>query len=846
MVRVPGIRVQSLPYIVKIRTPLLIINIILSAGLALAAPLFPDVDRRHWAGDAVAALAAKGLVEGYPDGTFKGDRAASRWELALVVARLLQRAQREHSTFATQANRQQLLSLAQALRPELEELGVRVSQLENATELLKQRVTELERLSFYGSVESRVVFQNFGNTGAVDNDSGRRGGGNPGGVGYLDYTDMVGTGPASPLRPQIHGIIPVVDYRNGKALTNGTGFTSRAILGLNIKVSPDIDAGLELGAYSSQGDFPIDAYWGVSAPYLSNPFTAGATSPNTPFTRMTLEQFWVNHKPSKTKLVVGNIPGTGMDSLVYAGQGNLGVFGPRRWPGYGFQVSGEFDDFKWEVLGTRFGNGVKYLAGNYYANYVLSGNLRYHFKRGSVGLFASRMAEEAPDGSSRVSGLTNGINVRYGASTGWNVRQWVNPPGYFVGQLASTPGAFPSTGEVRPIAGWSPLLDNSTGLANGAGNFGPQSQGVAGISARYSVPLQGRDKLTLEGRWAGSNYRPNRNSGYSADGTALHFDLGASLMNGDLNLGAEYLRIDPDYQPAAWFGNVLGGRPVKPFNFTGVFHLYNNGKYPHNRTGVRLRGDWKFDRGAGKLWAKGSVLQQTRTSLYDVRVTGGALGPVIPTNDVIGFSPGFVDTAFAGFAHPNIYGPNSGNSFTANLAPLENPRGKERQWELGASYRWDDAGLTLNGSFVQHHLFRHSALAPAQGGSQNEVDVTVDSAALDAAYDLNSKITLNAGFDWVRAAGHFDPGGLYNGVALSQGSTTLENVNSTQWIPHLGLDYDVSDSTSWSLLVRRYSTDDRVDRTVQAGIPALGQVGSTSHPFSWSGWQVSSGFELTF
>ena len=53
---------------------------------AFSAPLFGDVPDEHWARDAVANLAAKGLVEGYPDGTFKGDRAATRYEMAMVIA----------------------------------------------------------------------------------------------------------------------------------------------------------------------------------------------------------------------------------------------------------------------------------------------------------------------------------------------------------------------------------------------------------------------------------------------------------------------------------------------------------------------------------------------------------------------------------------------------------------------------------------------------------------------------------------------------------------------------------------------------------------------------------------
>ena len=68
-------------------------GLVLATSVALqAAPLFPDVPEGHWAKDAVAALAAKGLVEGYPDGTFKGDRSASRWEVAMVAWSLAQRA----------------------------------------------------------------------------------------------------------------------------------------------------------------------------------------------------------------------------------------------------------------------------------------------------------------------------------------------------------------------------------------------------------------------------------------------------------------------------------------------------------------------------------------------------------------------------------------------------------------------------------------------------------------------------------------------------------------------------------------------------------------------------------
>lgn len=60
------------------------------AGPALANP-FADVPADHWAYDAVAKLAAVGLVEGYPDGTYGGTRMMTRYEAAMVFARTLAR-----------------------------------------------------------------------------------------------------------------------------------------------------------------------------------------------------------------------------------------------------------------------------------------------------------------------------------------------------------------------------------------------------------------------------------------------------------------------------------------------------------------------------------------------------------------------------------------------------------------------------------------------------------------------------------------------------------------------------------------------------------------------------------
>src|SRR6266542_5616645 len=51
---------------------------------------FSDVPAGHWAAEAVAVLAQHGITNGYPDGTYRGGQAITRFEVALAVQRLLQ------------------------------------------------------------------------------------------------------------------------------------------------------------------------------------------------------------------------------------------------------------------------------------------------------------------------------------------------------------------------------------------------------------------------------------------------------------------------------------------------------------------------------------------------------------------------------------------------------------------------------------------------------------------------------------------------------------------------------------------------------------------------------------
>ncbi len=95
----------------------------ISATAAAANP-FSDVPAGHWAYDSVARLAAAGVVDGYGDGTFGGEKLMTRYEMAQIVAKAM----------AKGAN---VDKLAAEFADELDALGVRVSNLEKKSDNVK-------------------------------------------------------------------------------------------------------------------------------------------------------------------------------------------------------------------------------------------------------------------------------------------------------------------------------------------------------------------------------------------------------------------------------------------------------------------------------------------------------------------------------------------------------------------------------------------------------------------------------------------------------------------------------------------------------------------------------------
>ena len=123
---------------------LIVLTAALSFGFAAAqtapatqVPTLTDVPAGHWAKDAIDKIVAKGIILGYPDGTFRGTQNLTRYEAAVIIARLLDQIATGTVTTTTGATTTvtgddlaALQNAVQELAADLAALGVRVTDLE--------------------------------------------------------------------------------------------------------------------------------------------------------------------------------------------------------------------------------------------------------------------------------------------------------------------------------------------------------------------------------------------------------------------------------------------------------------------------------------------------------------------------------------------------------------------------------------------------------------------------------------------------------------------------------------------------------------------------------------------
>jgi len=116
------------------------------AGTALAAPANPfvDVPAKHWAYDSINKLAQAGIISGYGDGTYQGDKILTRYEVATIVAKAM-----ANSDKTDAASQKEIEALKAEFGVELNNLGVRVDNLEK----------NASKVKFTGEVRERYDYQ---------------------------------------------------------------------------------------------------------------------------------------------------------------------------------------------------------------------------------------------------------------------------------------------------------------------------------------------------------------------------------------------------------------------------------------------------------------------------------------------------------------------------------------------------------------------------------------------------------------------------------------------------------------------------------------------------------------
>lgn len=624
---------------------------------ALAAPLFPDVPDNHWATDAVKTLAAKGIIEGYPDGTFKGDRASTRWELAMIIARLLAKMEQSHATFATKAELDEVQRLTDALRQELDSLGVRVNKLEEHVAKLDERVSSMERIRFYGRLHALGVSNNVK--------------GDVAGIGTIGNN--------------------AIDWNTGRLLINGDGYTLMGLLGLNLDITDEISAGAEFVSFTSAGNAGVDEYWGLSAPWNCNIWTGrnsldplAQSDNNFPFTRMVLDNFWVMHAPSETKFTAGSYYTKYLGGYVFNGARNPNVNRPHWLPFYGLDINGS-------IAGVD--SGFKYEAfynidpdASLYDTHSYGGTLHYDFpaQRGTVALHM----------------------VKH--------RNQTNSDGFLVGNNLVP---LPTVGWLGPNV---PVVPTSSwlGIGNTAQSFvGPQEEVTFGVDAAFT--LEEAHKIVLEAQYATSNYNPDTSKtafDTTADGNMFAVGVSGQPLDG-LSLSLRYQSVDPTYDPFMVQYPVTNGIPVfLPYGgyYSNYYQMHDYVSLPNNRQGFKFAGEYSFNEEATKVYAYFDRFTQVKATTPGQVQTVGNIEPIFTMLAGGGAEKGDITSFSLGGSHRFDCGLTTGLSYTnynisRDALAIDDISLKQNVYRIDLGYPITDS-LAVRGSYQYIDYSGHTGI----------------------------------------------------------------------------------------------------------------------------------------
>jgi hypothetical protein len=816
-------------------------------SLPVLADPFSDVPQDHWAYDAVQMLEEKGLVEGYPDGLFKGDRAMTRYEMAMVVARVIAKLEQvqasipeipDLSIYATKQDLEALQSLLDEFRNELDALGVRVNNIEDSLGKLTARVEELERVTISGTFRSIAtdigvtedIENNLGGPGSVvgrnnvTGDFDRFAGStlmyvtqqNPafgpnGNVWFWDDNVFdinpgvdnefynYGTVPVSAGGAKFNNPIPSAFAGKSEfALNDGFALTNKLALTVTAKITDNVKAGGDLVAYSAFGDASVYNSWGVVPQYN----TIGSIAAAGPRGRLDFQ--------------------ADLATLWFDADGD-------------WDITGEMGNYNLHNVSSNLFYGVRNPYYGFYDTDVIPMNgMDFHgtlYDLIDIEVFYAQDINTVANGQSSVWYLSDPLDIPNSGFFAYPAyRNYLQ--GIWVGHDAledklHIEGAFMRVYEDAASAPTNYTTNNGlVSFGNDTLSVAAQDQLMYGFKGSYTFD---DDWMTIYGEWDRTEYRASLQDDLTSQGGNL-FQIGAKgdLLDGDLGVYGEYVRTEANYDPfgyhqtwerAYWDGHHEGWDDLTGFGFA-----VRPGKFRPNRHG--LDAGVTYDLAAGEVYADFTWLTQIDPTQ---RLDGSEDGfnffsnpALVAGFDVGGFGPlvgrpGFTMGNYVTQSRYNLFGnqdymflfdsPDNGDEFFVEVGGRYDFGGNLHifgGWDYMKFTRDYAAPTTLNGVYVPG-LNNNNGRTDMNGFLPGEVGFDINNWAntdfsthfthLGVTYDVTENFSVQGNFAYVKSTGVIDYG--------------TDEDNSTI-IPGLALRYQFNDTTSIVFDYKYYSfSDDR-------------------------------------
>jgi hypothetical protein len=503
---------------------------------------FADVPRDHWAYDAVNTLAQRGLIIGYPDGTFGGKRAMTRYEFAVVIARMIPQLEQTiqekvdaavsgvkpdgtpvvppTGNWVSQSDFDTLKKLVDSFAPELQMLQVDVAGLKRDLNDLRGRVgvleTKMDRVQINGeaNVMARMSATKKNDLSPVDIDGRRLNGTSK----FLEASQVaydvdLGIKVKANDKVTANALISVGNYLGGYASTSSmyNPYGSATTGSSNAEITP------------------WKAY--ISAPISVGPLgliniEAGKTGVQ--FTPYTLKLVDYDSYTNITKTDNGEVIFNGLKGSFRVGGVGITAFG------------GTNGNALFQNGARQSGIPLVMTAGSYEQNDIFGGLLQNSI---AYNLYSGLPLVVAPITQS--AGLRATLGVPFGGTLGLNyVSAGIN-------------GAFASN-----TAGVDPIGTSSHGQVYGADLALKLFKGI-GVTAEYS-----NSNLTT-----GTSQKAFSNDNSAFTDKNLHdaYDVRANFGIKSIALSAGYRQVDPFFgAPGAWGSLGSWKNPTNIKGFVGT------------------------------------------------------------------------------------------------------------------------------------------------------------------------------------------------------------------------------------------------------------------------------------